>query len=151
MMILKWWFSKIFLLTFCLALFYIFFYIFNGFLSCSNEYLQTWLAKGPRLRALFTLASARALAYPNKWGPKEKRCKICFHYLRPSGMLGSFHSGEEEVFNARRILWSRSPWAVKGGLFSSQKGLDFLADISRRYLVVCRRGLTIKREIFKRP
>lgn len=37
--------------------------------------------------------------------------------------------GEEEVFNARGLLWPRSPWAVKGGLFSSRKGSDFLVDI----------------------
>jgi len=41
---------------------------------------------------------------------------------------GSFLS--EEVLNARRLLWSGSLWAVKGGLFSSRKGSDFLADIS---------------------
>lgn len=43
--------------------------------------------------------------------------------------------GEEEVFNARGLLWPRSPWAVKGGLFSSRKGSGFLVDISQRYLV----------------
>lgn len=30
--------------------------------------------------------------------------------------------GKEEVFNARRLLRPRSPWAMKGSLFSSQKG-----------------------------
>lgn len=34
-----------------------------------------------RLHALFTLIVTRALAYPNKWGLEEKRCRICFHYL----------------------------------------------------------------------
>jgi len=59
-------------------------------------------------------------------------------------------SREEEIFNARRLLRPRSPWAVKGGLFSSRKGPGFLADTSRRYLVV-RDASTIKREIFRRP
>lgn len=38
------------------------------------------------------------------------------------------------VFNARGLLWPRSPWAAKGGLFSSRKGPGFLADISRAIL-----------------
>lgn len=103
-------------------------------LSCLDErsghgLLKVWL------RVLFML-SVRLYKY-------EKQRRICFHYLCLSGTSRSFlcYKEKREIFNAQGLLWSRSPWAVKGGLFSSRKGSNFLANISRRYLIVeCERN-----------
>lgn len=89
------------------------------------------------LRALFTLVLARVLSYPNKWSHEEAMQNLL---SLSAAEWDAEILPEEEVFNARGLLWPRSPWAVKGGLFSSRKGSGFLADIAQRYLVVGRRA-----------
>jgi len=82
--------------------FYLFFFTLNILLSqmsvlYRDEYYQAWVGKG-RLHALFTLVVTWVLAYPNKWGLEEKRCRICFHYLYPSGTPKYPSSVEKEGF-----------------------------------------------------
>lgn len=67
------------------------------------------------------IASVRALVYP-KVGPREEAVQNLLSLSVSEWHVEDASSGEEEVFNAQRFLRPRSPWAVKGGLFSSRKG-----------------------------
>lgn len=73
------------------------------------------------MRALFTVASVRALVHP-KVEPREEAEQNLLPLSVSEWHVEDASSGEEEIFNARRLLQPRSPWAVKGGLFSSRKG-----------------------------